>query len=78
MDDRRFDTWVRGLRMRLLSRRRAIRLLPAGLGLLAGLVRLDVVAASCPKGKKRCGKRCIPRRECCSRADCGPRGNGKV
>jgi hypothetical protein len=78
MDEHRFDTWVRTLGAAALSRRRAVGLLPAAIGMLAGLLGPDEVAAACPTGQKRCRKRCIPTRDCCTRADCGPRASGKV
>jgi hypothetical protein len=49
------------------------------LGSIAGLLGLtEVEAAPCPKGKQRCGTRCIPRRHCCTTANCRPATTGKV
>ena len=45
---------------------------------MAGLLGLtETEAAPCPKGKKRCRRRCIPQRHCCTNANC-PKGSGKV
>jgi hypothetical protein len=42
MDEHHFDALVRTLGAAAFSRSRAVRLFPAGLGVLADLVRLDL------------------------------------
>jgi hypothetical protein len=50
----------------------------AVLGTVAGLLGLaDAEAAPCPKGTTRCRQRCIPRRQCCTTAQCQPRATGR-
>lgn len=72
MDGARFDTFTRAIR----SRRTALGGL---LGLVAGLAGLaEVEAAPCPKGKKQCKKRCIPRRRCCTTSQCRPGVTGRI
>ncbi len=67
MDATRFDALTRNL-----SSRRTVLTGVAGGG-LGALLRLataggDAAAKDCPRGKKECGKRCIPKnRECCKR-----------
>jgi hypothetical protein len=49
------------------------------LGSLAGLLGLEEAAAApCPKGKKRCKQKCIPRKQCCTNANCRPGATGRV
>lgn len=64
---------------RLVASSRSRRTLGSALlGLLVGLLGLtNAAAAPCARGQKRCKKRCIPRRQCCTSADC-PKGSGKV
>lgn len=78
MDGPRFDRLTRALS----TRRTAIGALFSG-GLLTalGLVRTmeNVVAApACPPGKKRCRGACIPKRFCCTDANCRPKLTGKL
>src|SRR5690606_28234845 len=51
-------------------------------GLLATVALLfgthEAVAAPCPRGKKRCRQRCIPKRQCCTNGNCRPGVTGKV
>jgi hypothetical protein len=71
----RFDTLTR-----MISSRRAVGGATAGaLASLLGLRQIqEAGAAPCPKGKKRCGEKCIPERRCCSHAQCKPRNQGEV
>jgi hypothetical protein len=72
MDSDRFDSLTR-----TISSRRAVG--GAIAGVVAGLIgRNETEAARCPKGKKRCGKRCIPRRGCCRTAQCRPGVTGEI
>ena len=70
MDQTKFDDLTRTLADRS-DRRRALRLLAGGaLGALAGLRALDGPDAAdarvrCRRGKKPCGRRCIPQDKCC-------------
>jgi hypothetical protein len=49
------------------------------LGSVAGLLGLpEAKAAHCPAGTKHCGRRCIPKRNCCTNADCQPKRTGQV
>lgn len=48
----------------------------AALGLQGGSP--EAAAAPCPKGKKHCKGRCIPKRACCTTAQCRPAATGKV
>lgn len=75
MNNTRFD-WL----ARSMSSRRAFnRALAGAVASLPGLrIINDVGAASCPKGEKRCGKKCIPKRGCCTNAQCKPRNSGQV
>ncbi len=42
-------------------------------GAVAGLLGLvPAAAAPCPKGKKKCRGKCIPKKSCCTLADCRP------
>lgn len=51
----------------------------AVLGSVAALLGLGTVeAAPCPPNKKRCRGRCIPRRNCCTNANCRPAATGRV
>ncbi|HEU5433944.1 MAG TPA: hypothetical protein VFU81_19905 [Thermomicrobiales bacterium] len=73
MDADRFDTLTRLLGASG-SRRKA---LGAGLACLAtttGFVDAGAKRkqANCPHGKKKCGKKCIPKRDCCKDGDCAP------
>ena len=53
-----------------------------GGGVLGSLIAVlgfgEVEAAPCPKGKKRCKKKCIPRRNCCTNSECRPAATGRV
>jgi hypothetical protein len=72
MDAPRFDDLTRAVS----SRRTVIGGVATLLGTFAGLLDHDAaVAAPCPNGRKRCGKRCIRRRACCLRTHkrCGGR-----
>ena len=70
MDRTRFDALTRSL-AESSDRRATLRLLAGGtLGALAGLLALDGPDAAdartrCRGGKKPCGKRCIPKDQCC-------------
>ncbi len=66
------------------SRRDSLRLL-TGSGLAALLTRLDHGSArerqkhkkrrkKCKGNTQKCGKKCIPRSDCCTNANCGPGG----
>jgi hypothetical protein len=70
MDDERFDAWTR----------RAFGVAAGGLAAtILGLTATDDVDAKkkkrkkkkCKGGKKKCGKKCIPKSNCCTDADCG-------
>lgn len=51
----------------------------AVLGTLTTLLGIDAAeAARCPRGKKKCKKRCIPRKACCTNANCKPSATGRV
>jgi hypothetical protein len=74
MDADRFDAAIR--RLGDPTRR---TLLGGGIGAgLAGLLGLADTAAKkgkkkkCKGGKKKCGKKCIPKANCCKNADCAP------
>lgn len=75
MDATRFDALTR----KFSTRRSVLTGLVGGLATLLGLATAGVnVAAArerCKRGEKRCGKRCIPRRACCTTANCAP---GKI
>lgn len=75
MDSSRFDFFIR-----TISSRRGFS--GSVVGTIAGLLELTLVhevrAAQCPKGKKRCRKKCIPKRRCCTNAQCKPRNSGRV
>ncbi len=72
MDHGRFDTWTRSI-----ASRRAFG--GALLGTIAGALGLrPVVAARCRRGKKRCGKRCIPKSACCTTGQCQPGVTGRT
>jgi hypothetical protein len=75
MESSRFDSLTR-----MITSRRAVSGALAGtvVGLL-GLAQVrEVSAARCPKGKKRCGEKCIPKRGCCATNQCRPKSSGKV
>src|SRR5688572_12404380 len=75
MDSNRFDTFTRTFR----SRRDITRTLAGtAAGLLGFAHGYDAAAAPCPKGKKRCGKKCIPKHRCCTTDQCRPKTSGKV
>jgi hypothetical protein len=75
VDAQRFDAWTRRLR----SRRAVFPGLAGGLATMLHLTTADDAGAKpkrCPNGKKRCGKRCIPKRTPCCKAGrkrCGKR-----
>jgi hypothetical protein len=75
MDYTRFDSLTR-----MISSRRAVSgaLVGTLFGLLGFTQSREAAAAPCPKGKQRCGKKCIPKRGCCKTADCRPKGSGQV
>lgn len=75
MNNDRFDSVTR-----IVSSRRGVSGAIAGTvaGLFTFLGGQQVEAAPCPKGKRRCGKKCIPKRGCCTNADCKPRSGGQV
>ncbi len=71
MDATRFDALTR----KLSSRRTVLTgLLGGGLATLLGLTtdagNVVVARERCKRGQQRCGKRCIPRRTCCTTANC--------
>lgn len=75
MNNTRFDSLARTFR----TRRAASSAIAGGLTGLLGLAQVhDADAAPCPKGKKRCGGTCIPKRGCCKTADCRPKNSGQV
>lgn len=77
MDSTRFDTFTRSLTSRRSTLGRlAVGGVLAALGLQGGA--REAAAAPCPKGKKRCKGRCIPKRACCTTAQCRPGVTGKV
>jgi hypothetical protein len=65
MDDEQFDSWTR----------RAFGV--AAGGLAANILGLTASAKKkkrkkkCKGGKRKCGKKCIPKANCCTDADCG-------
>lgn len=75
MDSNRFDTFTRIFR----SRRDVSRAIA---GTAAGLFGIahgqPATAAPCPNGKKRCGKKCIPKHRCCTNTQCKPKNSGQV
>ncbi len=75
MNNTRFD-WL----ARSMSSRRAFNRALAGAGASLPGLRIinDVRAASCPKGKKRCGKKCIPKHRCCTTDQCKPKNSGQI
>jgi hypothetical protein len=75
MDSALFDHLTR-----LVAAARSRRSLGGALlGSVAGLRGLaEAASAPCPKGKKRCRTRCIPRRRCCTNADCQAKRTGQV
>jgi hypothetical protein len=72
MDSDRFDSLSRTISSR--------RVLGAAIaGTLGGLLGLgEAIAAPCPKGRKRCRKRCIPKKQCCTTGNCRPGATGRV
>ena len=72
MDDHRFDSLTRTINSRRAVGGALIGAVAAQLGLT------NAGAARCPKGKKRCGKQCIPKKGCCTTAQCKPGKSGKV
>jgi hypothetical protein len=73
MDSDRFDRLTRSLS----SRRSALGgLLGGGIAALLGL--RGAYATHCPAGKKHCRRRCIPKRNCCTHADCRPQVTFRV
>jgi hypothetical protein len=82
MDGERFDALVRSIDI-LVPRRAALRVLSGGLAALLGRFGIEDIEAKkgkkkkkkkkkCKKSQKKCGKKCIPKANCCSTADCGP------
>jgi hypothetical protein len=80
MDANRFDSLVRLFGVAAPRRVAVGGLLGAGLAaLLIHLGREDAAAKKkhhkkgkkCKGGKKKCGKQCIPKDDCCTAADCG-------
>ncbi len=75
MDHDRFDSLTRTIR----SRRAVSGAITSTVAGLLGLTRArEAVAAPCPKGKRRCGEKCVPKGGCCKTADCRPVKAGKV
>ncbi len=77
MDEQRFDQIVR--LFAFASSRR--HLIGAAFGAIVGAARLAeglAQARPCPSDKKRCGKRCIPKRRCCTSGECRSRIPGSV
>lgn len=72
MDGDRFDTLTRTIG----SRRALVAAIAGGFATLLG--GGTAAAAPCPKGKKRCRRRCIARRHCCTTANCRPATTGRV
>lgn len=72
MDHARFDLLARSFRSR-----RAFGGVVAGT--VAALIGSTATGAvRCPKNKKRCGATCIPKRRCCTTAECKPKNSGQV
>lgn len=78
MDADRFDVVVRSFAA--VSRRATLGRMAGGLAALIGLLGAEDVAAGkkrrkknkkCKGGQKKCGKRCIPKANCCTDANCG-------
>jgi hypothetical protein len=75
MDANRFDALTRFLSASG-SRRAAVGALGAALAGLATVAARDEATAKgkrtkkCGSGKKKCGKKCIPKTDCCKDADC--------
>lgn len=81
MDAARFDALVRSLDT-LAPRRAALALFGGGLSTVLTRVGIEDVAGKnkkkkrkmkrkCKGNTKKCGKKCIPKEDCCNAADCG-------
>jgi hypothetical protein len=81
MDADRFDALIRSLPL-AAPRRTALGALGGGLTALLTRVGIDDTEAKngkkkkkkkkkCKGGKKKCGKKCIPKSQCCNDANCG-------
>jgi hypothetical protein len=56
-----------------------LHLLATFAGTLAGGLNPEAAAAAaCPKGKKRCRKKCVPKKQCCTNAHCRPAVTGRI
>jgi len=73
MDPQKFDRLARVLASSRPTRRAALGLLGAGLVSLLPSVGIGDSEARkrCARGKKRCGRHCIPKDDCCKDTDCG-------
>jgi hypothetical protein len=79
MDASRFDALSRALASGS-SRRRMLRVMSGCLAALVGRTVVDETAArkkgkkkkKCRGATKKCGKRCVPKANCCTSADCPP------
>jgi hypothetical protein len=82
MDADRFDAFVRSLDIAAPRRTTVGALLGAGLAALLARFGIEDAGAKkkrkkrkrkkkCKGGKKKCGKKCIPKANCCQSADCG-------
>jgi hypothetical protein len=75
MDADRFDALTRSFQL-VSPRRTALGVLGAGLaGLLATSTQESAAkpkkGKDCPRGKKKCQRKCIPKNDCCKNAECG-------
>jgi hypothetical protein len=84
VDALQFDRLIRTLgtpSRRGLSRSLGGLFLAGPLGLISGFVNAEAKKKKrkkkCKGGKKKCGKRCIPKTDCCVDADC-PAGSGQI
>ncbi|HEU5432320.1 MAG TPA: hypothetical protein VFU81_11700 [Thermomicrobiales bacterium] len=75
MDGERFDAIVRKLRTEASRRRLLAGLAGGALPAVVGPVAARTKKKKCKGGKKRCGRRCIPKSACCNDADCGGGGS---
>jgi hypothetical protein len=78
MDPAAFDQLTRFVTA-VRARRSRRSLGGLGLGLVGALLGVESVAAKpCPKGRKKCKKKCIAKKKCCTNANCKPAATHKV
>jgi hypothetical protein len=77
MDDNRFDAFVCSLDIAIPRRGALVGALGTGLAALLTRIGIETAEAKkrkrkkkCKGGKKKCGKKCIPKASCCKSADC--------